>query len=99
MDYVIGNLHNIKTNRYHPIVFRTNPIPSDPENEMGRTKSIGHHTTGFDTRDLAIEECNNIANKTNGQLCIEKDFIWDGEDIPVMVTFFKEIDNKLILIM
>jgi hypothetical protein len=93
---IVANLHNEKTNRFHPIVFQEHPLPSDPEDSLGRTKSLGHHTNGFATREEAIAECKEIAEKLPARLCIEKDFSWDGEDIPAMVVFFKEIEGKLV---
>lgn len=86
----IANLHNLKMNRYHPIVFREAPQPSYKEGGLMRSKSIGHHSEGFDTREEAIEDCQRKAKEMKAELCIEKDFTWDGEGVPAMVVFFKK---------
>lgn len=92
---IVCNLHNTKTNRYHPILFVEYPLPG-----LGspiRHKSKGHNTDGFDTRDEAIAECKKLSENADigGRLCVEKDFEWDGEGIPAMVVFFGEVDGKL----
>ena len=96
LNTVIGNLHNLKTDRYHPIVFDSRPLPSDDGSErMTRYKSRGHHTAGFDIREEAIEDCRSLCDKMGSLDCTEKDFPWDGEDIPAMVVFFGEVDGKV----
>lgn len=93
----VANLHNLKTDRYHPILFRESPQPSwKPGDAFVRSKSAGHHTKGFDTREEALAECKSIAERQGAKLCIEKDFPWDGEDIPAMVVFFGEQDGKTV---
>lgn len=92
---IIANLHNTKTNRYHPILFTESPLPGG--DGPTRHKSKGHHTKGFDTREEAIAECERMSadEYCGGRLCIAKDFPWDGEDIPAMVVFFGEVDGQL----
>ena len=100
LNPVMANLHNMKTDRYHPIMFQERPQPSYKEGDkLIRSKSAGHHTLGFDTRDEAITECKKLAEKTNARLCISKDFPWDGEDTPAMVIFFGEKDGETVPIM
>jgi hypothetical protein len=93
LNPIIANLHNTKTGRFHPIVLEEKPLPGG--GCPVRHKSKGHHTAGFDTRDEAIAECHEIADRIKGQLCIEKDFLWDGEVMPAMVVFFAEIEGVL----
>src|SRR5512133_2988785 len=105
LNPIVANLHNTATNRYHPILFHECPLPG-PETEtpgrLIRHKSKGHHTDGFDTRDEAMAECENIARQVKAvsigepRLCTEKDFAWDGEGVPAMVVFFGEEDGKLV---
>lgn len=92
----IANLHNVKTNRYHPILFRESPQPSWSPGDPLRSKSSGHHTKGFDTREEAIAECKQIAERQQAKLCIEKDFSWDGEGMPAMVVFFGEQNGEVV---
>ncbi len=41
---IIANLHNMKTGRYHPILFHEVPLPGPPNNgKPERHKSKGHH--------------------------------------------------------
>lgn len=88
LNPVVANLHNTATNRFHPILFKESPLPGG--SGPSRHKSVGHHTKGFDTRDEAIEECKRIAERQSAKLCVEKDFAWDGDDMPAMVVFFSE---------
>jgi len=82
---IVGNVHNIATDRHHPIVFRYAPTPSGCD----RYKSIGHHTDGFDTRDAAIEFINHTLTKhfPGCQVNVDKDYAWDGSGTPAMVIF------------
>ncbi|MFA7287444.1 MAG: hypothetical protein WC055_01045 [Melioribacteraceae bacterium] len=95
---VVANLHNLKTDRFHPILFREAPQPSySPGDKLVRSKSVGHHTIGFDHRNEAISECERIAESQIGsRLCVRKDFVWDGEETPAMVVFFGQQDGETI---
>ena len=90
---VVAMLHNQKTDRYHPILFQESPLPGPPSDDKPvRHKSFGHHTTGFDTREEALDnietdesirsECPNITKH------LDKDIEWDGEGTPASVCFF-----------
>jgi hypothetical protein len=86
---IFGMLHNTKTGRFHPIVFRQAPMPSGVDTDFGmmRHKSKGHHTDGFDTIEAAQEyvvtSCASGEHTDSG--CR---YEWDGEDIPAMVEWF-----------
>jgi hypothetical protein len=96
MKPIIGMLHNTKEERYHPILFLPNPTPSGMKE---RYKSKNHHTAGFLTRQEALEQitnqfvpwCEKYVGKPD--LCLEKDFPWDGENTPAMVVFFIKNDS------
>ena len=50
-----ATLHNIRTGRFHPILFRPAPRPSDTVG-LGivcRHRSAGHHTDGFQDKDVS----------------------------------------------
>ncbi len=58
-----GILINTKTDRFHPIVFRLDPSPSDHATnpEYQRHRSALHHTEGFDSLEAvakAFPSCN-----------------------------------------
>ena len=92
LNPIVGMIHNVKENRWHPILFDERPLPGNPENLI-RHKSLGHHTVGFPTRAKAlvnidedlIPKCDCPVKKA-----LEKDFPWDGEGVPAMVVFFKD---------
>jgi hypothetical protein len=88
-QWIIGMLHNTQTDRYHPITFRYAPTPSG----VDRYKSGGHHTDGFTIRSEALDFINNVMSKHYPGFtpCLEKDFHWDGEGIPAMVTYFSSV--------
>jgi hypothetical protein len=95
LNPIIANLHNTKTDRYHPILFEERQLPGG--GGPTRHKSRGHHTVGFDTRDEAIAECVKMSENPDcgGRLCVEKDFPWDGEGVPATVVFFAELNGVL----
>lgn len=95
LNPVIALLYNAETNRWHPIIFCESPLPGPPSSDkLVRHKSKGHHTSGFDTRDEAIAEAKQIAEKIKPEaigpvsLSLENQFEWDGKGIPAMVEFF-----------
>ena len=100
---IIAMLHNTKENRWHPILFCESPLPGphSPDKPI-RHKSKMHHTTGFLTREEAVTDArtvmaNAVATESDcpAKFALEKDFEWDGEGIPAMVTFFGELDGVL----
>lgn len=82
--YPAGILINKKTRRFHPIVFRPAPRPSESFGEPCRHKSIGHHTEGFDTREEANAEIESQPS-WNQTGCVWE---WSGEDIPAFSWIF-----------
>ncbi len=95
---VLAMLHNTAKDRWHPILFRFDPTPSG----MSRHKSKNHHTEGFDNRADAEAftrtEYAAFARKFFGvepRLCLERDFSWDGGDIPAMVIFFSAEESPV----
>ncbi len=91
MKALIMMLINRKTNTYHPIFYMEHPFIADEANEtIIRYRSKGHHTTGFATRQKAldsIEEQLRIPLREQGYVILEeleeKDLLeWDGENIP-----------------
>jgi hypothetical protein len=79
---IFAILQNVRTGRYHPILFFHAPMPPGfgPEH---RYRSLGHHIPGFDTAEEARQCC---AEHTNSGRLIP----WDGEEIPAMDEFFNE---------
>ena len=97
---IVGLIHNLKLDQWHPVYFRENPAPSSDGTELAqRYKSGGHQTTGFNTREEGLEAAEKLAVAIEDQsigpvsLALEKDFPWDGEDIPAMVVWFV-VDGK-----
>ena len=88
---IIATIHNVPTDRWHPVLFVESPLPGpeSPEKPV-RHKSKMHHTTGFATRaesdNSAREE---LATQIPGaRLELDTVFDWDGTGIPAMVHFF-----------
>lgn len=85
--YPSGILKNAKTGRYHPIVFRRAPMPSEgfaDQNQVQRHKSIGHHTDGFDT----IEQAEDHLRQSPETEDKGARWDWDGETMPALVHWF-----------
>lgn len=73
-------LKNDATGRFHPILFRASPRPSD-DWEPGRVcrhRSSGHHTDGFDTVDEAQGMISSEPALKDTGFVLE----WDGVEIP-----------------
>ena len=94
---IIATIHNVPTDRWHPVLFVESPLPGpeSPEKPV-RHKSKMHHTTAFATRaesdNSAREE---LATQIPGaRLELDTVFDWDGTGIPAMVHFF--LPNKVI---
>lgn len=93
---VIAMLHNTTAQRWHPVLFNESSLPGpDAPDKPVRHKSRMHHTTGFPTREEALDNARTSladAVRTQGmgepEFCLDKDFPWDGEGIPAMVVFF-----------
>jgi hypothetical protein len=96
---VVLILHNLKTNRWHPILFWECPLPSGELGDGLRWKSKGHHTNGFDSRHEAIHSddsgvmalcASQYGAKEGGEVYydITHDVEWDGEETPAMVMMF-----------
>lgn len=90
MKTPIKIINNLKNNTFHPILYRESPLPGN-SNAVVRYKSIGHHTTGFTTRDEAINEVNSESFKDRisqmGSIPFyitnqADDILWNGEDVP-----------------
>jgi len=87
LNPVVAMLHNTATDRWHPILFSEFPMPGDIR--VGRHKSRGHHTVGFDTRETANVEARQIAEKAgNARLFLDEPYEWDGTGVPALVAFY-----------
>lgn len=90
MDYKnpVGMLLNEKTKRYHPIVFRPAPMPSQTDKEYGclRHRSKGHHTDGFDS----LEEAMKFISEHSSWMFYDLTWSWDGIEIPAITTWISE---------
>lgn len=69
MKFILGMAHNTTTDRWHPMVYRPDPLPGPGPHAVDRYKSLGHHTEGFDTREDA---------DANQREASEKIRVWDG---------------------
>ncbi len=93
---VIGMIHNTTAGTYHPVLFIEDPLPGplDQPGRPARYKSKFHHTKGFASRDEADKEAIEILAPRvatefgSPRIELGKEFAWDGEGIPAMVTFF-----------
>lgn len=96
---IIAMLHNVKEDKYHPIIFVEKPLPGPSSDDKPiRHKSMGHHTTGFSTREEALRDIDELMKREPMKKCLDedKDIPWDGEDIPTLVKFFSD-DGATIL--
>lgn len=86
---IIAMIHNQKLDRYHPVIFRDYPHSADTST-MWRFKSSGHHTSGFETRQDALDNIHNdlVSRLDMPLLKLDYDYEWDGLGIPALVQFF-----------
>lgn len=95
-------IYNGKLKRWHPIIYVESPLPGpDSPSKPVRHESTVHHTAGFDKREEAIKEAQDIAARIIQQrlspgclLALEEDVLWDGEDIPAEITFFVKTKER-----
>lgn len=85
-------LFNTKNNTWHTIYFVEKPFPGEGVNKVVRYKSKGHHTTGFDTKEKAIDSISGLIDNIASVGMYQKPTIdiegyceWDGNGIPAMV--------------
>lgn len=86
--YPAGLLYNIRTNRYHPIIFRFAPTPGPLNNKpIQRHKSLAHHTDGFETKELAVS----YIYESKYKFVYGLEFEWDSEKepIPAIITYLE----------
>lgn len=98
MNAIIALLHNVRDNRWHPIIYLENSLPGPPSPDKPvRHKSKGHHTTGFPTRDeavanargdLAVKVRENFNYGIPPGFALAADIPWDGVDVPASAAFF-----------
>ena len=105
LNPIVAMLYNTKLNRYHPIYFEEKPLPgpSSPDKPV-RHKSKMHHTTGFESREKALQSIEDdlqdpakLEYLRGTKKCLDKDIPWDGEGIPAMVCFFSEDGTQLLM--
>jgi hypothetical protein len=95
--WIIANLKNLQTGKFHPIVYRFYPLPN--ECPVPRYKSFGHHTNGFVFREEALTECIRLSTQISEEyeckveLATEEDMLWDGLETPASVALFTETDG------
>ncbi len=97
LDPIIGLVRNTKANRWHPIYFQRYPMPGGTEQtNLTRYRSGGHHTAGFTSREEAVRVARTGIAPRLRNICagpvrfsLDTDFLWNGEDIPTVVAFFR----------
>ncbi|MCE6957637.1 hypothetical protein LAZ40_00945 [Cereibacter sphaeroides] len=72
-------LHDKAADRWHPIIFRPSPRPSDDvdEGKYCRHRSSGHHTQGFPSKAEAVASMAEEQIFATGIV-----LAWDGQGIP-----------------
>lgn len=82
--YHASILIDIRKDRYHPMVFRAAPRPSEDVvvGKPCRHKSIGHHTAGFATMEEAEKHISE--NDFKPTYIVEA---WDGQDVPATICY------------
>jgi hypothetical protein len=89
MQYIACMLINVQTKRWHPILFREALFPGCES--LGRYKSSGHHTNGFDTIEEAISSLRDCDIFKVKLVC--NIYSWDGKETPAMVELIPNDDT------
>lgn len=79
MVYPTGILVDTQTGRFHPIVFRRAPRPSEYGEDVQRYKSKGHHTIGFAEQKDATK----WIEETDGLVNLKETQFWDSSIDPI----------------
>jgi|GEM_PF-2573584 len=101
---VIGIIHDVEHQRWHPVLFVEAPLPGPPSPDKPvRHKSKMHHTDGFLSREEAVENAKTdlgpkVKEYAIGEVrfALEGDFPWDGNGIPAISTIFASTPDGLI---
>lgn len=83
---IAGILHNAAKDTWHPIFFRISPMPGGITEPL-RVKSTMHHTSGFTNKQEAVASVSTDARFDGVPLDENWRYEWDGEGIPVVVSF------------
>lgn len=97
MITIVGMIHNVKTDTWHPVIFRDAPMPGPDGYKLGRVKSHGHHTTGFATRAEAEADVEQHPHLQGVPFDREWVYEWDGEGIPALVAIAR--DGKVVVLL
>lgn len=90
-------LINTLTNRFHPILYVEDLSFIGQKDGIKRWKSKGHHTSGFDTRQEAVDfilsmnpKLKENLNGGNVYFSVDEnyDMEWNGQGIPAIKTLF-----------
>lgn len=92
MEALIMMIKNFKNGTYHPIWYVESPLPSsDESSKLKRFKSRMHHTSGFPTREEALDSIETqLIPRLDGYVItkdLDGDIEWDGEGIPADIQF------------
>lgn len=101
---IIGMIHNVRDERWHPVVFAEAPLPGPPAADKPvRHKSKMHHTGGFTSREEALASARGdlaqrVGDNSIGpvRFALSHDFPWDGEGIPAVVEMFVESGGEMV---
>ena len=84
MRHPAGLLHNTSTGRYHPVLFRPSPAPSDGDDPVMRYRSKAHHTEGFPSEAEALR----WVQEDPALQWVGVTWEWDGVGLPTITTRF-----------
>lgn len=100
-------LVNSTAGTFHPILYLESPMPGNtqPSETARRYKSKFHHTTGFATREEAIESAKELVPKIKEHFVLydepRLDFDcspeWDGEGIPASVIIYDDDTSTVVM--
>lgn len=97
LNPVVAMLKNERTGRWHPILFRDAPFPGGASTDGApqRLRSKGHHTEGFDSREAAVGNANELADQCSARCALDDDIPWDGEEMPAMNVLYILEDDRV----
>lgn len=75
-----GLLFHKDTGRWHPILFREAPKPSEHGEPYCRHHSVGNHTKGFETEEQAL----GFIAQQEGWVYQGLAWEWSGDETPAM---------------
>lgn len=100
-------IYNFSLKTWHPCFLTERPLPGQYANgfsvdtDIYRFKSVGHHSTGFTTREDALKSINEQIERIkpegyNARVDVKEDIQWDGNGAPICSPIYLKTEYNIL---